>query len=70
MHCLNAWGQWAVQLLQHTASLGGGSGQCNSFNTLPHCLRQWALELLQYTSSLPGAAGTATPAVHCLTTWV
>ena len=25
-HCLTAWGQWAVQLLQCTASLPGGSG--------------------------------------------
>ena len=27
MHCLTAWGQWAVDLLQCTASLPGGSGQ-------------------------------------------
>ena len=58
MHCLAAWGQWAVQLqlLQSTASLPGGSGQCNSCNALPHCL---------------GAVGSATPtpAMHCLTAW-
>ena len=54
MHCLTAWGQWAVQLqlLQCTASLPGGIGQCNSCNTRPHCL---------------GAVGSATPAMHCLT---
>ena len=40
-----------MQLLQYTA-LSGGSGQCNSCNTLPHC---------------PGAVGSATPAMHCLT---
>ena len=35
MYCLTAWGQWAVLLLQCTASLPGGSGQCNSCNALP-----------------------------------
>ena len=72
MHCLTALGQWAVELLQCTASLPGGSGQCNSCNALPHCLGavgtgtpamhctalgQWALELLQYTATLPGGSG-------------
>ena len=54
MHCLTAWGQWAVELLQCTAALPGGSGQCNSCNALPHCL---------------GAVDSATPAMHCLTAW-
>ena len=27
MHCLTAWGRWAVQLVQYTASLPGGSEQ-------------------------------------------
>ena len=27
LHCLTAWGQRAVQLLQYTALLPGGSGQ-------------------------------------------
>ena len=54
MHGLTAWGQWAVELLQYTASLPWGSGQWNSFNALPHCL---------------GAVGSATPAMHCLTAW-
>ena len=70
MHCLTAWGQravqllqytaalpggrWAVQLLQCTASLPGGSGKCNFCNALPHCL---------------GAVGSGTPAMHCLTAW-
>ena len=61
-HCLTAWGQWAVQLLQYTAAnpcnalphCPGGSGQCNSCNALPHC---------------PGAVGNATVAMHCLTAW-
>ena len=43
-----------MQLLQCTASLPGGSGQCNSRNAVPH--RLWAV-------------GSATPAMHCLTGW-
>ena len=54
MHCLIVWGQGALELLQNTASLPGGSGQWNSCNALPHCL---------------GAVGSATPAIHCLTAW-
>ena len=54
MHCLTAWGQWTVQLLQCTAALPGGSGQCDSCNALPHCL---------------GAVDSATPAMHCRTAW-
>ena len=54
MHCLTAWGQWAVQLLQYTAALSGDSGQRNSCNALPHCL---------------GAVGSGTPALHCPTAW-
>ena len=73
VHCLTAWGQWAVELLQYTAPLPGGSGQWNSCNTLPHCLGavgcgppaihcptawgQWAVDLLQYTAPLPGGSG-------------
>ena len=54
MHCHIACGQWAVQLLQCTASLPRGSGQWNSCNALPHCL---------------GVVGTITPIMHCLTAW-
>ena len=54
MHFPTAWGQWAVQLLQYTAALSWGSGECNSCNAPPHCL---------------GAMGSATPAMHCLTAW-
>ena len=72
-YCLNARGQRAVQLLQHTTSLPGGSGQWDSCNALPHCLGaegsatalthpltvwgHWAVQLLQYTASLPGISG-------------
>ena len=31
-----AWGQWAVQILQCTATLLCGSAQCNSCSALPH----------------------------------
>ena len=54
MHCLTAWGQWVVQLLQCTTSLPWGSGQWNSCNALPHCL---------------GAVGSGPLAMHCLTVW-
>ena len=62
-----------MQLLQCSASLPGGSGQCNSCNALPHCLGavhsatpathcptawgQWAVQLLQYTAAPPGGSG-------------
>ena len=52
MQCLTAWGQWAVQLLQCTASLPEGSGRCSSRNAVPRCR---------------GAVGSAAPAMHCLT---
>ena len=54
IHCLTAWGQWAVQLLQCTAPLPWGTRQCNSCNALPHCL---------------GAVHSATPAMHCPAAW-
>ena len=52
MHCHTAWGQWAAQLLQCTASLLVGSGQWSSCFAPPHCL---------------GAVGSGTLAMHCLT---
>ena len=52
MHCLRAWGQLAVERLQCTAIVPGGSGQWNCCTALPHCL---------------GAAGTQPPAMHCFT---
>ena len=73
MHCHTAWVHWAVEFLQCTASLPRGSGQCDSCNTLPHCLGavgsrtpamhchaarvQWVVELLQNTASLPNDSG-------------
>ena len=73
MHYLTAWGQWAVELLQCSATLPGGSGQWNSCNKLPHCMgamgsatpsmnchtawRQCAVELLQFTATLPRGSG-------------
>ena len=54
MHSLTAWGQWAVQLLQCTASLPWG---------------QWAVQLLQCTASLPGGSGqwnSCNAPPHCL----
>ena len=49
IHCLTAWGQWAVDLGQYTPSLPRGSGQSTSCNTLPHCL---------------GAVGSEPPAIQ------
>ena len=54
IHSLTAWGQWVVQLLQHNASLTGGSGQWDPCNTLLHYL---------------GVAGRATAAMHYLIVW-
>ena len=84
MHRLITLEQWAVQLPQCTASLPGGSGQCNSCNTLPHCLGavgsgtpamhcltawgRWAVQLPQCTASLVGGSGQCNSSVHCLTT--
>ena len=72
-----------MQLLQCTAPLPGGSGQCSFCNALLIALGQWAVDLLQCTALLPGgsgqwnschtrphclgAVGSATPAMHCLT---
>ena len=53
MHCLTAWAEWAVELLQRIASLHGDGGQWNSCNDLPYCL---------------GAVSRGTPSTHCLTT--
>ena len=70
MHCLTTWEEWAAQLLQCTASLPRGSGQCNSRNAVPHCpggSGQW--NSCNAPSHCPGAVGSATPAMHCLTAW-
>ena len=73
MHCHAAYGQWAAEQLQCTATLLVGSGQWNSCNALPHCLGavgsgtavmhrhtscgQRAVESLQCTATLPGGSG-------------
>ena len=54
MHCLIAWGEWAVERHQYLNALPGGSGQGNSRIALLHCL---------------GAAGSGTLAMHCLSGW-
>ena len=80
MHCLTAWGQWAVQFLQCTASLPGGSeavqllqctatspgggGQWDSCNTFPPCLECNSRNALPHRL---GAVGSGTLAMHGLT---
>ena len=56
-----------MELLQHTASLLGGTWQCNSSNTLLHAGGHRAVQLLLGTASVPGALGKGTAAMHCLT---
>ena len=48
MHCLTAWGHWAVDFLSCTATLLRGSVQR-------------AAQLLQCTVSLPGGRAQCTP---------
>ena len=69
IQCVSAWGQWAVDLLQYTASLPGGSGQWTSCNTasLPRGSGQWTS-----CNTLPhclGVVGSGPPAIHCPTAW-
>ena len=54
MHCLTAWGQWALRLLQCTIPLPRGIGQWNSWSALPHC---------------SGVVGSGTPATYCPIAW-
>ena len=59
--------QWSVQLLQYTAALPGGSGQCNSCNAMPHCLGAVGSATLNSCHALPhclGAVGGATSTMH------
>ena len=78
-------GQWAVELLQCTAALPGGSGQWTSCNALPHylgavgsgppaidCLTAWGSGQCNSCNALPhclGAVGSGPPALHRLTAW-
>ena len=62
--------QWAVDLLQHTASLPGGSGQWNSCNTPPHCLGAvGGGPSAIHCPTAWGTVGSGPPATHCLTAW-
>ena len=76
-------GQWAVELLQRTATPPGGCGQWNCCYALPHCLGavgsgtpavhcltalgQWVVQLMQPLPHCLRKVGSATPAIHCLT---
>ena len=57
MHRLTAWGQWAVELLQCTASLPGAVGTRTSAMHYLTAWGQWAVELLQCSAPLPGGSG-------------
>ena len=56
-----------------SSSLPGGSGQCNSCNTLPHCLGAVGSgsPVIHCTASLPGGSGQwkSCNTLHCLTAW-
>ena len=70
MHCLTAWGQWAVYLLQCTTPLSGGSEQWIPCNALPHCLG--AVGSGTSCNVLPhclGVVSSGSPAMHCRTAW-
>ena len=80
MHCLSALGHWAMELLQCTASLPGGSGQCTSGNALPARLGavgSGTRAMCGPTSwgereSCPGGRRclkSKTPEMHCHTAW-
>ena len=64
------WAQWAVVLLQNSASLAGLSGQWTSCSTLPPLpggRGQWT-----FCNTLPdylGAMGSGTLAIHCFNAW-
>ena len=79
IHCLTAWGhramqlllctttllmgQWAVQLLQYTATPPGGGGHCNSCNARAHQQGGRGVPPERWLQS-------STRAMHCHTTWV
>ena len=69
MPYLTAWGQGAVELLQYTATLPGGSWQCSSCNALTASLPGGSGQC-NSCNALPhclGAVGSGTPAIYCLT---
>ena len=67
MHCLTASGESAVQHLQCTTSLRGGSGQWNSCNTLSHCLGAVGSATAMHCLTAFGAVGSGTAAINCHT---
>ena len=70
MYCLNAWGQWAAELVQCTATLLEGSRQWNSFNALPpHCAGNGQCNSCSALPHFLGAVGSATRAMQCHTAW-
>ena len=64
MHCLTAWGQWAVELLQYTATPPGDGGQWNSCNARTHQLGRWGV--LPRRQSLPKERNSCNALPHCL----
>ena len=74
MHCLRACVQWAVELLQRTASLGA----VGSATRAMHCHTawgRWAVEVVQRAGPLPEGTGVPSGSVqwkprnalpHCL----
>ena len=82
---LTAWGQWALQLVQCTSTLSGGSGHGTNVMQWFTSSGQWVLQFLQCTATLPGGSGqrkscntlpngpgvvgNGTPAIHCLAAW-
>ena len=69
MHCLTTLGKWAVELPQRTASLLGGSGQCNSCHALPQCVGAVGVQLCNALPYRLGVVGSGTRAVHRQTAW-
>ena len=82
MHRHTASGQWAVDLLQCTAPLHAGSGECNSCNAVPHCLvaaggspamhrpttyGQWPWNSCNAPPHCLRAVGCGNPEMHCHT---
>ena len=85
MHCHTAHGWWAVELLQSTTSLPGGSEHRTSCNALPNGLGAVGSATGARTAALPrgggqcksynalnhrpGAVGSGTPSMQCLIAW-
>ena len=72
-HRRTAYGQWATELLQYTATLPGGSElwkSCKYTAALPWGSGQWiSCGMLLHCLGCLRAAGTGPRATHCLTAW-